>query len=131
MGTMDDKATSKWVADKNEEALKQAARDTIFLTQSWKGNRWFRSSDIKALILNGIAAIGNSVRNHRMSALDPGLTSSAFLHAAEAIELFLWNQLQLKNGKKGTAANDKYKESVEDITNKFESTLKLSNNTRI
>ncbi|KAI7969636.1 hypothetical protein EIK77_008791 [Talaromyces pinophilus] len=46
MGRMDDNATLEWVADKNEEALKQAARDTISLTQSWRGNGWFRSRDI-------------------------------------------------------------------------------------
>ena len=46
MGRMDDKATLEWVVDKNEEALKQAARDTISLAQSWRGNGWFRSRDI-------------------------------------------------------------------------------------
>ena len=77
-------------------------------------------------ILGGIAAIRNSVQNHRILALDPELTSSVFLDTTEAIELFLWNQLQIMNGKKSTAVNDSCKESIENIANRLESTLKLS-----
>ncbi|QKX64630.1 uncharacterized protein TRUGW13939_11805 [Talaromyces rugulosus] len=102
--------------------LKQAARYTISLTTaSWKGNGWLRSRDIKQLILNGIEVISLSVQDVQNLTLDPRVTSKAFFDAAEAIELFLWDQPQFK---KDTAANYSHTEP-DDIADRIETSLKL------